>query len=329
MVNIIESDFDVTVLAENGNNYVLGAPKNEFIHFVFLINETGYLVNNQFYIHRYELANWISKAKNQLGEKYKSFIDDKIGLSYDYSDNHNILHISYKNLHFEVDLNLIELGKTLLNDSEVLEKVILESSKKGFKKKMISALLDEYDEEEIYSFTQNELNIIAFELKVFRMMKSWKRGSHFYHLLRLQYDDSKIVPSYLPTDLAMGLDVVVGKTSCNCNHDGCFFDLLNTAYTNYFNESSLLSNGVLDDTKMLEQFTKVWSSLNAKERAVLDYLAIQFGNTPLINLYLLNEKADFEEYIYKMTFPYQPDSADDAFVRRIISIVRFYLSKEW
>jgi hypothetical protein len=58
----------------------------------------------------------------------------------------------------------------------------------------------------------------------------------------------------------------------------------------------------------------------------MNFLDCEFGNTPLINLYLLTENADFEEYIYKMTYPYQPDSEDDAFVRMIVSCVKVYLT---
>ncbi len=121
------------------------------------------------------------------------------------------------------------------------------------------------------------------------------------------------------------LVAVVGKTECNCSNDGCFFDMLNTAYTTFFEEEDLLKDGKLDEAKAEIQLAKIWKELTPKQRVVLNFLDNRFANTPLINLYLLTPNANVQEYIYKMTYPYQPDSEDDLFVRKIASWVGFYM----
>jgi len=168
------------------------------------------------------------------------------------------------------------------------------------------------------------LSVAAFELKILKTKKTWQRSSYYYKLLKLELQDNKEMDPYLASNLSMGLNIVVGKTECDCGNDGCFFEMLNTAYTTFFKEEDLLTDGKLDEVKAEIQLTKIWSELNPKQQAVLNFLDYQFGNTPLINLYLLTPNANVQEYIYKMTYPYQPDSEDDLFVRRIASLVGFY-----
>lgn len=327
MVEIIASDFEVELLAQNGENSLLAAPKNVFIHFVVFQKRSGYNDVKQFYVHRYEIASWllssIDVAKNT---KPLAIVEGNILVSLKFEEASPMLLITFYEVTYTIDLTDSDFGRLLRSDSDSLAKIHSVNSKKDFKKKMISAILNGYDEKTIYPFSADSLTIAAFELKLFKSKKSWQQLSDYYRLLKLEYKDSKVIDPYLVDNLMSSLPIVVGKTECDCGSDACFFDLLNKAYTTFFTEANILTDGNVDSDKVELQFTKIWNELDVKQRAVMNFLDYQFENTPLINLYLLTKNASFEEYIYKMTYPYQPDSEDDLFVRKIASWVGFYLS---
>jgi hypothetical protein len=327
MIQIIASDFEVKVVTQNDQNSLLAAQKNVFVHFVFLHQQQGYNEIKQFYVHRFELASCLFNAMSSEGtsesfplaggniqvEKLDEAGDTSIAITYDQTT-------------FTFSLTDSEFGNLLLGDVELISKIHSDASKKGFHKKMITAILDEFEENKTYPFSHDQLLVTAFELKILKTKKSWQQASEYYELLNYQYRDSDHIGSYMVDNLCSTLEMVVGKSECDCGHPSCFFDLLHKAYTSFFNEDQLLTDGNLDNEKVAFELNKVWKKLDSKQRAVLNYLDYVFGNTPLINLYLLTENADFEEYIYKMTFQDQPDSEDDAFVRRTINLVRFYLN---
>jgi hypothetical protein len=325
MVEIIASDFNVTIIAQNEENYVLAEQKSTFFHFVFFQKREYYTEVKQYYVHRYELADFLNKAINKKGNTSLKVASGLIDLSFYTTKKGQMLSIQYDGIDFEVNLTESDFGKQLIADVSVLEKINTESTKKAFQKKIISAIVDEYDENERYPFSEIALRVAAFELKILKTKKSWQRASYYYNLLKLELQDTKEMDPYLASNLSMGLNIVVGKTECDCTNDGCFFEMLNTAYTTFFKEEDLLTDGKLDEEKAEIQLAKIWNDLNPKQRAVLNFLDYQFGNTPLINLYLLTPNSSVQEYIYKMTYPYQPDSDDDVFVRRIASSVGFYL----
>ena len=326
MVESIASDFDVTVITQNEQNYFLADTKNVFLHFVFFQKKEYYNEVKQYYVHRYELADFLDKAINKKGTTSLKVASGLIDLSFHSNEKEQILSIQYDEISFEVNLTESDFGKQLIADASVLEKINTESTKKAFKKKIISSIVEEFDENEIYPFSEIALRVAAFELKILKTKKTWQRSSYYYKLLKLELQDNKEMDPYLASNLSMGLNIVVGKTECDCTNDGCFFEMLNKAYTTFFKEEDLLTDGKLDEAKAEIQLEKIWNDLNPKERAILNFLDYQFGNTPLINLYLLTPNANVQEYIYKMTYPYQPDSEDDLFVRRIASLVGFYLN---
>jgi hypothetical protein len=325
MVEITASDFEVTVVAQKEENYFLADKKNVFFHFVFFHKKGYYNEVNQFYIHRFELADWLNKVINKKVENDINVASGLVNLSFQTNGEEQILSIQYDEIAFEVNLVENDFCKQLLSDVSILEKIDIESIKKAFKKKIISAVVDEYDVNKNYTLSDTTLRAAAFELKSSKTKKTWQRTSYFYDLLKMELQDTVEMNKYLASELMMGLDIVVGKTECNCINDGCFFDILNTAYTTFFNEEDLLTVGKLDEAKAEFELAKIWKELTPKQRVVLNFLDDRFGNTPLINLYLLAPNVNVQEYIYKMTYPYQPDSEDDLFVRKIASWVGFYM----
>ena len=324
MVEIIASDFEVTVVAQQEENYFLADKKNVFFHFVFFQNQEDYNEVKQYYLHRYELADWLNKVINKKEENDLNVASGLVNLSFHSNGEERILIIQYDEVAFEMNLIENDFGKQLLADLTLLEKVDAESTKKAFNKKIISAVLDEFDEHKNYPFSDSHLRIAAFELKILKKITSRHHVTDYFKLLQKLNLDSKDVDSYMVYNLKNSLEAVVGKTACDCGSEGCFFDLLHKAYITFFTEEDLLVEENLDEEKVTIELNKIWNNLDSKSRSVMNFLEIKFGNTPLINLYLLTKNASFEEYIYKMTFPYQPDSEDDAFVRRLVSLVRFY-----
>ncbi len=324
MVEIIASDFELTVVAQKEENYFLADKKNVFFYFVFFQKKGYYNEVKQFYIHRFELADWLNKVINKKVENDLNLASGLVSLSFQTNGEDKILSIQYDEIAFEVNLVETDFGKQLLSDVSILDKIESESIKKAFKKKIISAVVDEYDVNKNYTLSDTTLRAAAFELKSSKTKKTWQRTSYFYDLLKMELQDTVKMNKYLASELMMGLEIVVGKTECNCSNDGCFFDMLNTAYTTFFKEEDLVTDGKLDEEKAGIQLAKIWKELTPKQRVVLNFLDDRFGNTPLINLYLLTPNTNVQEYIFKMTYPYQPDSEDDLFVRKIASWVEFF-----
>jgi hypothetical protein len=62
MVEIIASDFEVKLVTQNDQNSLLAAPKNVFVHFVFLHQQLGYNeLNNFMYIVLRLLVGYLMK----------------------------------------------------------------------------------------------------------------------------------------------------------------------------------------------------------------------------------------------------------------------------
>jgi hypothetical protein len=326
MIERIASDFEVEIIAKHKQNYLLANTKDFFYHFVFYTKTNGYNEIKQFYVHRFEITDWLSNTID-LNKNTKPFpiAEANIFVSLNYDDAKTSLFFHFEEEIYSISLKDSDFGIILINDTKILDKICIEQNNKDFKKKIITAILEEYEETKQYPFSPYSLTIAAFELKIIKTKKRWQRISNYYHLLKLEYQNSKDLDSYMVSSLMDGLRMIVGKSSCDCSNAGCFFDILNEAFTAFYRQEELLTNGILDEEKVTIQFTYIWNALNAKQRAVLNFLDYQFENTPLINLYLLTPNANVQEYIYKMTFPYQPDSEEDAFLRKIISLVGWYL----
>ncbi|GAA4053438.1 hypothetical protein [Flavobacterium chungnamense] len=334
MNEMIESDFEVTLVAQNEKMFFFGAAKELFYHFVFTEKTNDYDEINQYYIHRFELANWLYNLFNKDGEfvldlpesGIRLTIENPIDLQDKKLSDDSILVIKHNNNTIYFPLKENSFGEMLLKDCEFLTEVYADSVKKPFRKKIISKIIETYDETITYPFSLHSLIIAAFESKVLKTKNNWRQNLGAYRLLKSEFNVSSDIDPYLVTNVISKLPSVVGKKTCDCNNiAACFFDLLYKAYSTFFNEKELLTNEFIDEIKVEKQFHKIWNDLSVKERAVIDYLDYEFGNTPLLNLYLFTPNANIQEYIYKMTYPYQPDSEDDAFVRITASLVWFYL----
>lgn len=332
MNGIIESDFEVNEIAQNDDMDFFGASKNVFYHFVFLLKKDGYNEIKQYYIPRFQIANWLYNYWEKDGAFILDLPDIGISLILEYqidleaikiSDDFNIVIVYDDNtIYFPLKGN--SFGEILLKDYELLTKVYADSVKNTFRKKVISKIIGAFDETITYPFSLHSLIIAAFELKLLKTKNKWRQTSGVYRILKTEFNVSLETDPYLVSNLITNLPSVVGKIECDCGTDACFFDMLYKAYSTFFNETELLTDGEIDKIKVEKQFNEIWKNLSVKQRAVIDYLDYEFSNTPLINLYLLTPNADIEEYIYKMTYPYQPDSEDDAFVRSVASLAWYY-----
>ncbi len=328
MIEIIETDFDVKWVAQNQENHLFLASKNENYHFVFFEEDNAHSSINQFYLHRFEIANFVGGVYESRKETSPfPLAGGHLQIAFSLSDLGPAIVFIKNQVSYSVLLSGSDFGELLMNDVKNLKKIYSENTKSSFDKKVITAITGEYDENKKYPFSERIKSIVAFEMKLFKSQKTWRSNSVFSQLLHLELQDSGLYDSYFLDDLIQSLPLVLNKTECDCGSEGCFFDMLYAAYTTFFQEDGLLTNGSIDEGKVYEQLTELLNQLDAKQRAVLNYLHMEFGNTPLINLYLLTENADFEVYMDKMTYPYQPDSEDEAFVRRIVCTVRFYLEK--
>lgn len=258
MVEIIASDFEVKLVTQNDQNSLLAAPKNVFVHFVFLHQQLGYNEIKQFYVHRYEIASWLLNSIDaSKSTKPLAIVEGNILISLKFEEASPTLLITFDEITYTIGLTDSDFGKLLSGDSGSLAKVHTANSKKDFKKKMISAIINEYDENTTYPFSADSLTIAAFELKLLKSKKSWQQLSDYYRLLKLEYKDSKEINQYLVDNLMSSLPIVVGITQCECGNDGCFFDLLNTAYSTFFKEVDLLTDGKLDEAKAEIQLAKI------------------------------------------------------------------------
>lgn len=243
----------------------------------------------------------------------------------DRSLRNSMLVFTISHTRFTISLSRDPLGKSLLKDLDLLIKIKESTSKETTVEKIKSAFAKADPQKLDYVLTPHRLAKAVFECSILKSVKRWQLDFGLYELLSFEIHDHDEIDLSLVDKLFNALPIVVNQTTCSCGNEGCFFDLLREAYDHFFMESELLTEGELDFDKVKHQFTQIWKQLSAKQRAVLNYLHRAFGNTPLINLYLLVPESDPFEYLYKMTFPYQPDSEDDMYVRKMTSRAVWYL----
>jgi hypothetical protein len=329
MLEIIAADFEVEPVAQEGKVSLLAAAKNECFHFVFYTEKGGYNELKQYFIHRFELAlRLLNSAENKCKE-YALLPSVDLVISFgEFPDpEEQTIRISHNGDKISFPLYGNSFGEILLADAKTLESVYKDSEKKTFRKKIITAITDNCPEDETSPLSRGALTVAAFEQHLIKPKRVWRNYSDVRAMLESELLDSLETDPYMMDNLLSSLPIVVGRTECDCGSEGCFFDMLKKAYDTFFIERDLLTNGEIDEQKVNLQFADLWSKLSPKQRAVINHLDEKFGNTPLINLYLLTRGADEEEYIYKMTFPYQPDSEDDAFIRKSVSLVSWWLNQ--
>lgn len=336
MTELIPIDFDVERLVQDSNLDVFGGTKNAFHHLVFYRKKNGYNEVNQFFVHRFEIANRLMHLLDNGGKSKFKLIgtDIEICLESDFNKNDGLNGTKESEFLMFISCDGIELcfplkgtfGNGMIQDSKILAKLHKESGTKSFRKKAVKFILGEFDEEKGYSFSNEDLIIAVFELNISKNRKYWAPAAEIRKILAIQEVDTLQPPSHMVENLLSTLPALVHKSTCDCGNDACFFDLLKTAYDQFFTEEDILTNGEVDETKVENEFSKVWINLSSKQRIALTFLDEEFGNTPLLNLYLCTPGCSIEEYLFKMTYPYQPDSEDDIFVRSTAFLAFWWLN---
>lgn len=334
MHNIIRRDFQIPVVAENERNYFFAKTNKELFHFIFLSSPNNGYSLGQYYVHRFEIANWLHEMQENTFVSDEINVNKRIKARLTFDDKENTaneltsatLTIIYKKISYAISLGQNPFGQDLIKDVELLTKIKKRKTTRSAKHKIKTALGITTEESFSQILTPHRFTIAAFEYSIMRSIARWQKESSFYKLLLLESQDKKEIDSQMIENLIEALHIVVNKTECNCDDQAaCFFDLLKTSYTYFFNESELLTDEEIDSEKVKTQFNQLWNQLGVKERVVLNYLHQTFGNTPLINLYLLVPQEDPYEYLYKMTYPYQPDTEDDAYVRKATTLALWYM----
>ena len=90
----------------------------------------------QYYVHRFELANWLNNVINNKEDNCIKVASGLVDLSFHSNEKEQILAIKYDEIAFEVNLTESDLGKKLISDLTLLEKIDAEYTKKAFKKKI-------------------------------------------------------------------------------------------------------------------------------------------------------------------------------------------------
>ena len=126
-----------------------GASKNVFYHFVFLLKKDGYNEIKQYYIPRFQVANWLYNNWEKEGAFILDLPESGIRLILEnlidfeagkLSDDFNLV-IEYERNTICFSLHGNSFGEILLKDYELLTKVYADSVKKPFRKKVISKII--------------------------------------------------------------------------------------------------------------------------------------------------------------------------------------------
>jgi hypothetical protein len=336
MSEIVQIDFEVEFLGQVENRALFGGTKKAFHHFVVFEEKDGYNQLSQFLLHRFELANRLTRLSD--GEESSCFklaatdiefclqsYRNKVEQS-DEGEVQSRMTLSFDCSELQFPLTGSTFGNRMIQDALLLTEIQKKSGTKSFRKKAIQSILGEFDEEKVYSFSKEDLIIAIFESKLSKNNKYSAPHAEIRKILAIQEIDTSQLDIHMVDDLISVLPVVVSKKSCDCGSEGCFFDLLKSTYNHFFIEEDILTHGEIDETKVEYEFNKVWKKLTSKQQIALSFLDNEFCNTPLLNLYLCTPGCNIEEYLSKMTYPYQPDSEDALFVRSTASLAYWWLN---
>ena len=333
MIAQIKSDFDVELIEVGKTMSFFAAQKKLLFHFVFLQKKLAYNEIDQLYLPRFEIANWLYRYFNEEGESILNIssmgifveINMVIDLAHNVKDQRYTLDMTFKNETVCMGINDTSFGKSLLKDVDLLKKVYKAAEGKDFLASVLKTIFDDYSETAVYETTVLSLIQVAFEQRLIKSNKNWRHHSVISGLLKIEHETPSDAYPQLWGDIMATMPLVAIEKSCDCGSDACFFDLLNTAFTTFFKDADVVSNGTVDEEKVNLEFDRIWRGLPLKQKVLLTYLDQEFSNTPLLNLYILTPDCDIQEYLYKMTYPYQPDSEDDYFVRSSVSWVTYWL----
>jgi hypothetical protein len=314
MIPIFCADFRVKELSTADNVTLMGDVKGFFIHFV--IHQDHQL--SQYYLHRHEMAKVLLEA--ELTETLNKTLSCGLPVSVYSKLNEVALHFEGTELSFS--LKKSPVGKQLVKDAALLTGILQESKKSDFKRKTILKFFGESDEEleELHSLWEWEL--VAFERHLLPTIKKKAPTTGIQDIL--DYKGSTIASTWEFMDKA---NWVITTDSCDCGSDGCFYSILNhTFLTHFSNKEQFLNGNQVDEEKLLKAFREYLANLTPNQEAALLFLDAEFQNTALLNMAMFNPDFDLSEYQRLLTYPYQPDSEDEAFVRTTSSLAWYYLS---
>jgi hypothetical protein len=332
MIAQIKSDFDVEMIEDGNTMSFFAAHKNLLFHFVFL-HKGAYNEIDQLYLPRFEIANWLCRYFKGEGEAMLNIssmgivLEIKMGsdIAEKIKDQRYTLDITIKNETVQVGINDTPFGKSLLKDVDLLTKVYKAAQGKEFRTTVLKTIVEDFSETANYETSDGSLIQVAFEQKLMKSTKNWRYHSVISKLIKMEHETPSDAEPHLWGDIMVAMPLVAIEKSCDCGSDTCFFELLNAAFTTFFKAADVLFNGTVDEEKVNLEFERIWRELTIKQKVLLTYLDHEFSNTPLLNLYLLIPDCDIQEYLYKMTYPYQPDSDDDYAVRSSVSWVAAWL----
>ena len=311
MIEMLSADFELELLYDKEPIAVLGAVKGSFVHLlVYCDNQT-----RQFYIHRHEWADFLlSEHKNNNLLTYCGVL-----LFRNLKTKKTGIYFREEERLFSTEKTT--LGKQLIEDTQTLLKIRKQSGSEAFRKRIIKKIDGFCDETNIETFTDWELEISAFENAILTASQKRKNTAAVYKLLNYRKSDRIPVMLFLEAT-----ESIIEKTSCDCGNEACFFDLLNHTFLTHFKDKKrFFTKGKFDPEKGEAIFMEYWEKLPDNKKMILQYLDYTFGNTALLNMAFFNPDFDILNYQRIMTFPYQPDDPDEAWVRQHSSLCAHYL----
>jgi hypothetical protein len=313
---IIASDFSVKEISTTEEITLFGAAKGVLLHFVL----SGSHQISQFYVHRHEMARCLKSGFNTPGSQVYKLSS---GLSVEVISNPKGLSVLSGSHTLPVDLKKSALGKLILSDISLLDEIENKLKDKEYAGSVGARITGNNAEQAKSVFDLQEIGLAAFEFAILDKQKKIDRNGGIYSLLKNKA--SNFIPEL--SFLMMGDNTVFTSDHCDCGSDGCFFSMLSDTINEQFKgKEFFLTNGNFDDKKAAKIFDAFWSGLSAGQQAALRYLEFEFNNSVFLNISMFNKNFSLQEYLRLMTFPYQPDSEDEAFVRTRATICRYYLS---
>lgn len=314
MNEFISSDFAVEVLVASDRATLMGAAKGTCTH-LLIIDQQGI---RQHYVHRHEWAALLEISK-KLSTPYvqKEAAD---GLSLMVNTQSKKAGVIYGDALLEFELNDTKMGRRLLKDVALLSKA------KGLladEREKNAVLIEMFGEEAARVgalLSQTTLECVLFESYI--ALKNHKGYKNIGLTSIIEYGLHPTHPEY---DV-LG-DIAQYASGCNCGQEHCFGPALLHTLEEFFGEKEkYFQNNVVNTAIIEKQFYHLWENLNILERGMLLLLDDCFENSMMYNLFFLSKDFDLRKYLRLMSYPYQPDSEEEAIVRHVAGIVNYCLS---
>ena len=327
MKNRIKIDFEVEAISENEKETIFLKIDNLFYKFVWLNEIISSNRIEQCYLLRYELAIYL-KSHIDSNTFDNTFILTS-GEEVNFKGNKEQLEIYLKFLFsdtvFHINNNN-ELITTLHADLNILESTREKLNSIGKDKllpKLLGKLVDDpfFDEEMGKKLTNKDVEIIQFE----SALSKKRSGIGLFKIYALLLNKNLANTRGLKNSLLSNFDFVFNNVNCNCENEGCFFDILKDNQLYFFKNSYHGKNGEVDSTKVEFDFDEIWNTLSIRKKASLIFLYDEFGNSTLLNLAFVKPNFNLRNYQFLMCYQYQPDSKEEKMVRQVSTLSNFFI----